>query len=278
MNISFFAKEPYLTKNSEGENDFRLNRVSTIIRAKELVSFMGAKYNPREGYENDVCVYLKPPRLNRIKDGDYVDVLDDQSGPRMLQMRPGIKVIAMSGPHYEWLKTFLKNEIVLIPHHHVNFERARRERKEVVNCGYVGAYHPDHVAINKEVGRRLAEVGFNFIPLYNFRIRDDIINFYMQIDIQVIGFFKFLTNVPYYHQTKIVNAMSFGIPTVAGQKLGYRDIDNCYIHVSNLDEFIIEVKKLKEEPEYYKYWSEKGLERAESYHISEIAKLYQALK
>lgn len=254
------------------------NLLSSTIRAKQLAEYMGAKLNPTEGYENDVCVYIKPQKLEMIKDGGYVDVLDNLSVTEMMKTRPGVKVIAMGHPHAEWLKTFLKNEIIIIPHAHVNFENIHRDRKEVVTCGYVGTNKPYHIEINKEVGKCLEEVGFDFIPLFTYYTREDILDFYKKIDIQVIGYFDFHVNAPHYHEKKIVDAMSFGIPTVAGPKLGYKDVDDYYIHVNSMDELIKEVKKLREDKEYYKMWSEKGLKKAEEYHINNIAKLYQELK
>jgi hypothetical protein len=115
----------------------------------------------------------------------------------------------------------------------------------------------------------------DFIPLFLFQTRQDIIDYYKKIDIQVIGYFD-LQDIPYYHATKIVNAASFGIPTVAGRRLGYREVEDFYIPVNNMEELLREVEKLKD-PKYYKKWSTKITREAEKYHISKIAKLYKQL-
>src|SRR3989344_4595108 len=206
MGISIFAKHVYFLEDSKG----RLfpQRVSTIIRAEQIAEYLGAKLNPTSGFENDVCVYVKASRnVENLNDGDYVDVLDDVYTTERIKTRPGVKVIAMSGPHYDWLKSILPNEIVHIPHQHMNFENARRNRKKITTCGYVGAYNSYHERINEEVEKRLAEIGFKFIPLFNFTTRQDIIDFYKKIDIQVIGYFNYNTDVPCYHHKKIVDAM-----------------------------------------------------------------------
>lgn len=104
----------------------------------------------------------------------------------------------------------------------------------------------------------------------------DIIDYYKKIDIQVIGYFDY-QDIPYYHPTKIINAASFGIPTVAGRRLGYKDFDNFYIPVNNMDELLAEVEKLKKDPKYYNQWSDKIVKEAEKYHISKIAQLYRKL-
>lgn len=117
-----------------------------------------------------------------------------------LKERPKVKVIAMSLSHVDYLKGILTNEIVYIPHHHVNFERITRNRKDITTVGYIGA---------RQNIKKIA--GFEFIYQENFRDRKDILNFYSKIDIQIIGD---VPDTPYYHPTKIINAMSFGIPNV----------------------------------------------------------------
>lgn len=273
--ISFFAKRTYFLDDPTKPGQVYLQRLTSRVRAEEIAAYLGAKLNPPSGYENDVCIYVKSSRFDRIRDGDYVDLLDDLYAIEQLKTRPKVKAIAMSKPHLEYLQTFLKNEIVYIPHHHINIKRVRRRRKKIINCGYVGSNPRYDVDINKELGERLKKIGLNFIPLYNYATRDDIINYYKKIDLQIIGHFNRL-DIPYYHQTKIVNAMSFGIPTIASQRLGYRDVEGYYIPVNNMDELMAAAKNLKD-PSQYNLWPEKIIAESEKYHISEIAKLYQQL-
>lgn len=274
--ISIFSKLPYLLDDQRNPGQVYLQRVSSRTRAEEVAAFIGAKLNPTEGYEKDVCIYVKPGNLDRVRDGDYVDSLDDKHTTKALKERPGIKVLSMSSAHHEYLQSTLKNEITYIPHAHVNHERILRDRKEPLVCGYVGVNKKHHLRINEKVKNALASIGYIFKPLFNYQTREDIINYYKTIDIQVIGYFDFSKDTPLYHQTKIVNAMSFGIPTIAGPKLGYRDVDDFYIKSQNMEELLIEAEKLRD-PMLYNQWAEKGLLEAEKYHYSNIAKLYQSL-
>lgn len=274
-NISIFAKHTYVIDDPANPGEVYLCRVSSRTRAEEIAAYLGAKLNPSEGYENNICIYVKHYRLDQVRDGDYVDVLDDLYTTELLKTRPKIKVIAMSMPHFEYLQSVLKNEIIYIPHHHVNFERILRKRKKIINCGYIGSNSAYDISINRKIAEKLAEIGLNFKPLFNFKIRDDIINYYKQIDLQIIGYFKNL-DTPYYHQTKIVNAMSFGIPTIASRRLGYRDVEGFYIQVNNLEELIAAAKKMTD-PVQYNLWPKKIMTEAEKYHISNIAKLYRQL-
>lgn len=271
--ISFFTKPVYFLEDNGKKYP---QRISTMIRGEQIAEYVGGKLNPTEGYENDIRVYVKPRKLDGIKSGAYIDVLDDPKITEQMKTRPDLNVIAMSGPHYNWLKSFLPNKIVHIPHQHMNFERNLRDRKEVTVCGYVGANNARHKRVNQGVAEALEKAGFTFIPLFTFETREDIINFYKSIDLQIIGYFGYHEDVPYYHQKKIVDAMSFGIPTIAGPKLGYQDVDDFYTKVYGMDELVTETLKMKD-PKHYAKWPEKIIEEAEKYHISNIAKLYEQL-
>lgn len=272
--ISIFARHTYSLDGTGGEY---LQRVSTRVRAEEMTQYLGGKLNPTEGFEKDVCIYVKPMHLDEIKDGDYVDLLDDEHAFEMLKQRPGIKVIAMSQAQYEYLKKELKNKIVLIPHHHINFEEALRSRKKIINCGVVGPNSSSrHVQINNVVKEALAKIGFNFTPLLNFLVRQDVIDYYKTIDIQVIGYFNYYEDSPYRHPTKIINAASFGIPTIAAPILGYKEVEGYYIRANNMESLLKEAEKLKDK-KYYNQWSTRIIKEAEKYHISKIAKLYKQL-
>jgi hypothetical protein len=181
MALAFFAKKTLELDGPAGKYMFRL---SSTVRGKQVADYLGAKFNPIEGFENDTRIHIKPRNLKYVKDGDYVDVLDDPpvAVTRLID-RPKIKVIAMNSPHAEWIKSVIPNEVVIIPHAHVNFENIRRDRKEIINCGYIGTNKSYHIKVNEEVKKRLAEAGFNFTPLFNFTTREDIINYYKTIDI-----------------------------------------------------------------------------------------------
>lgn len=243
--ISIFAKPTYFLGPENRKESWILQRVSSRIRGEEIAEYLGAKLNEER---SDVNIYVKNCRTEEVKDGDYVDVLDDIWIMEWLKFRPKVKVIAMSLSHRDWLRSILSNEIVYIPHHHVNFERAVRTRKEITTVGYIGARQTIKVE------------GFKFVYEKNFKTRQDVIDFYKKIDIQIIGE---VPDNPYYHPTKIINAMSFGIPTVAPKRMGYREVKGFYYQ---------NIKELKDG------WdAERLINEAEKYHISNIAKLYQQL-
>ncbi|MDO8619476.1 MAG: hypothetical protein Q7R49_06075 [Candidatus Daviesbacteria bacterium] len=254
-----------------------LGRGTSLIRGEQMAQFLGAKYNPTSGYENDLRIYLKPRSLDHIKDGDYVDVSD--SGDviiEQLKKRPKLKLIASSKATYQYLKERLPNKIVFIPEHHCNFERAKRTRDEIITGGYIGAPNPFIFGVNPEIEKRLAKIGLKFLAFYYFKSRQDVVDFYKKIDFQIIPHFWFDDSEIYRHPTKMISAASFGIPTVAARKSGYKEWEGNYISVQSMEDMLIEVEKLKNQ-DYYEMWSDKGTRAAESYHIENVAKLYRQL-
>ena len=272
--ISFFFKQPYLLDAIGG--GVYLQRVSARVRGEEIANYLKAKINPKENYENDIRIYIKPSHLDHIKAGSYVDVLDGLYGFELLKTRPDLKVIAMSLTHFEFLKKGLKNKVFLIPHHHVNFERATRKRKKIITCGYVGVSRSNHFRINNKVKVNLEKIGFKFKPLLNYQTRQDIINYYKTIDLQIIGYFDFYKDSPYRHPTKIINAASFGIPTIAGPVLGFKEMEGYYVPTGNMEALLAAAQEMRDQ-KYYNRWSAKVKKEAEKYHISNIVKLYQQL-
>ncbi len=125
------------------------------------------------------------------------------------------------------------------------------------------------------IGKAVGKLGFNFVTFFkNSGPREKAADFYKNIDILVIGAWEF--GDPNIHKTptKIINAASFGVPTVAYPLRGYKEIEGFYLRANNMKELLSGVKKLKAE---YELWPNKLIKMAEAYHIENIAKLYHKL-
>lgn len=276
--ISIFAVPSYVGKSySKHAPESSARRLSSRIRGDEIAEYLDTRLNPTSGYENDVRIYVKPKSLDIVRDGDWVDFLDSTGGfSALLKDRPKIKVIAASQCSYDCLKEYLTNEIVLIPSHHINQERIKRARKEVSVGGYIGSPSPVAFRMYDEIGTRLKEVGFEFVTCFNFKTKQDAIDLYRQIDLFIIG--DWVGNdSPHKIPTKIINAASFGIPSIAYPLRGYKEIEGNYVQARNISELLVEVEKFKNR-DYYNEWSNKVVAMAEKYHISVIAGLYQKLE
>lgn len=247
---------------------------SSKIRGIEMAEYLGAKFNPEVG--EGVCIHVKPKSLDKVKNGDYVDFLDsDPFLIDLLKSRTRVKVIAASQCSYETLVKQLPNEVVLIPSHHINQERKKRTRTEVNTCGYIGRHSPEAVAMYDEIAKELNKVGFNFTAKFSFPRRQDAVNLYMGIDLFVIGNYRG-DDSPHKIPTKVINAASFGIPTVAYPLRGYKEIEGYYVPAKDNSELVAEVVKFKDQ-DYYSAWSAKVSDFAEQYHISKIAEMYRRL-
>jgi hypothetical protein len=274
--ISIFALDSYIGHSYAKNSPESVRRLSSRIRGEEISAYLGARYNPTEGYENDVRIYVKPRDLSVISDGSYVDFLDGEFRDYWLIRRPKIKVIAASQYSYEYMKKRLPNEIYLIPSHHLNTDRVKRTRKEIKTCGYIGAPSPAAFKRFDEIGKKLKEIGMELVVSWFFKTKQDALDLYNQTDIFVFGDWDSLDH-PYRIPTKIINAASFGIPSVAFPMMANQENEGCYLHARNMEETIAAVKKLKDETTYNQL-VEKIIPWSENYHISKIAELYRKLK
>lgn len=283
MSISIFAKPSFLRNDPELNGQPVLTWTTSCIRGEQIAEYIGAKYNPKSGYEDDLCIHLRPRTLDYIKDNDYVDVSDGAFNiVEQLQSRPKIKVIASYPCSYKFMKERLKNEVVYVPEHHCNFERAVRERKEVTTGGVINNPSVHTYSVYDEIKKRLENIGLKFITCFHYKNRQDVVDFYKQIDFQIIDRFERPTDNnynndynPFIHPSKIINAGSFGIPTIASWKLGFDDFS--YIPVKTIDALMEEVEKIRDENNYNQ-WPDKLIKEAEKYHISKIAEIYKQLE
>lgn len=278
MNISFIAKPIFFKPGSNG--GVYPVRISSRVRGEEIANYLGANYSENGKYDkNDICIYLKPRSLKSMRDNDYVDILDGPKLIPMLKIRPKVKVIAMSKVQYDYLKKELKNEIFYIPHHHINFEKKRRIKNKVIVGGMIGKSTPLSYPIFNKVKKSLANVGIDLKECFSYETRQDILDFYNQIDFQVVWYWDMPADYDcfYRHPTKIVNAASFGIPTITQKILGHMEFDGDYIPIKNYKDIAREAVKLKDS-QYYGELSKRLVEKSKKYHISKIAKLYKQLQ
>ena len=275
--ISIFARPSYLGNHypRHFKEEYTI-RLGPQIRGFDIAEYLGAKINPTKGWEDDLCIYVKPKHLNRVRDGDWVDTSDGNWLLEALKTRPGIKVIAHSKISYRYYKEKLKNEIVYLPQQHLNWENIKRDRKEITTAGYIGSPSPLSIKIYNEIENRLKESGFDFITCFNYQSRQDAVNFYKKIDLLVIGVWEPEDHGLYKTPTKMINAASFGVPSIAYPMIGYEEFEGYYIRINNNDEIVVEAEKFKDK-DYYNKWSKKIIKKADEYHISKIAQRYNNL-
>ncbi|MBI2405519.1 hypothetical protein HYV21_00485 [Candidatus Microgenomates bacterium] len=275
-NISIFAR-----KARPHQRDGHLWRVSSIIRGWQIAERIGAKLNPADAFEHDVCIYVKPhvgPGNDFAFAGKpYLDIIDGWQLLHLAREHPEVTVIACSQVDYEYVSQVVTNKVILIPQHHCNFERVKRSRNGITTVGCIGTSGAFQW-LPEGLKERLKERGMNLIEFSQFYTRQDIIDFYRKIDVQIVW-------RPYVRQygiklgnpLKLINAASFGIPTIALQEHFFKEMEGYYLPVHTLDEFLAQLDLLRSSSSMYIEYSKKCLKKAEEYHIENVTKLYQAL-
>src|SRR3989344_1132453 len=275
MSISFIAKPIFFKSGIKG--GVYPARLSSRVRGEEIAEYLGETYTSDATYDKSgIRIHLKPRHLRYVKDGDYVDVLDEIELIPMLKERPTVKVISMSQTHHNYLRNEIKNEIFLIHHHHINFEKFRRKKNDILTGGMIG-HHVNAYDIYDQIKKRLGEVGIEFVSAFNYKIRQDMVDFFKKIDFLVTWWSSYNLTAFRGHPTKIINAASFGIPSLSQFSPGYKEFEGFYIQIGDMDSLVEEAIKLKD-ADYYNQWSDKVFKEAEKYHISNIAKLYRKLR
>ena len=276
MSISIFAKKPFRARS-----DGHLQRVSSIIRGQQIAKKIGAKLNPEKGYENDVCIYVKPHVPAgydfKFEGKPFLDIIDGWGLLPVVSKHPEVTIIVCSQVDYEYVSQTVANKVVLIPQHNCNFERVKRNRNEITTVGCVGTSGA-FPWLPEGLKGRLKEQEMDLVEFSHFFTRQDIVDFYQKIDVQIVwrpylGRYKIRMTNP----LKLVNAASFGIPTIALQEPSFKEVDGCYFPVHSLDEFMNQLNNLKSSPDLYKEYSKRCLKKAEEYHIDRIGKLYKNL-
>jgi hypothetical protein len=263
--------------------------VSGKIRGIQVGEYLGAKLNPSDGFENDTCIYVKSFPLEGFPERSYVDVVDSKAPIHWLANNPRSGVIAISEVGQDYISAKLKRtDVYLIPEHHCNFERIRRPDRDIATVGYIGNMNGSIFTDGEIVSRRktiaditkqFAEISLDFKFVRQYPTRQDVIDFYNSIDIQVTYRRRKQKQISKLNNPlKIANAGSFGIPTVAYPELVSREYKGGFIEVESINDMIAQCKKLKDDKTFYEDISGKALEKSERYHISNVAPLYMELK
>jgi hypothetical protein len=264
---------------------------SGYVRGHQMAQYLGGKENPTKGFRNDICIYVKiTPPENHPKHS-YSDVDDSWQVAEWLKKHPEMGVIAIAETAKDHLEKLLgRQDIIFIPHQHVNYERWLRPNRPVKKVGIIGSIGSFQYPIDK-LRKELADIGLELVYNEKFwqtygkdpnrEMRLKVCDFYKSIDIQIVWrpTYRYSLEGPFKNPNKLENAGAFGIPTVSFPEPSFvRAWNRCFIQVNSVRRLIKVCDRLKNDPRYYRWYSKKALARAEDYHIEKIAKLYLKLK
>lgn len=277
--INIFAKEAFLNTNPSQPFKERtkpvvaghLQRVSSMIRGDQIADYIGANLNPdpETTDPNDTNIYVKPMVRKgadlEMRGKAWIDIIDGHNLGQVALKHPEVGIITCSEVDAAAMRSCVPNKVVCIPQHHCNFERLQHDTYSVETVGVIGT-EDSFKHIPESIEKGLAEYGVKLLKYSKFFTRQDIIDFYMQIDVQLVWrpYKKRLSN-----PLKIVNAGSFSIPTVALDESAFEEVYGMYVPVSNADRALSAIINL--------HLLEFDYSKAENYHISKIAERYKAL-
>lgn len=247
------------------------------IRGRQIGEYLGARLNPTEGYEDDVCIYVKHVPIGPLPKRTYIDIVDGIGMLRWLaENHHDLGVIATSKTAKIFLSKFLKRDVIFIPEHNCNYDRAVRTRQKIETVGTIGTKGGFEIP---DIAKRLKAVGLSFVGCYDYGSREDVVNFYKEIDIQVcfrpsvVG-----SHASLHNPLKLANACSFGIPTVAYPEENFEgEFRFDYLAASSPSALVNLVDFVASDSGAYELLSRKGIVKAENYHIERVAELYAKL-
>jgi hypothetical protein len=248
-----------------------------FIRVYQVAEYLGAKVEPKSGYEEDVCIFVKKLPIDNSLKYAYEDIGDETRHYRWLRNNKHVGIIAHSLSCKEYAESQIGREVKWFPQHHCNYENKTRQRKEIKRVGVIGSLGAVHWDA-EDMKRRFAEIGLEYIHEMDFLAREKVVRFYENLDIQVV--YRPNWPVPFTADPlKLKNAGSYRIPTVAWPEPAYvKEFDGCFIPAMNVDELVEGAKRLKESPALYEEMAGKAWERSQQYHISITSQCYKELQ
>jgi hypothetical protein len=244
------------------------------LKLSDITVDIAAKY--------DAVIYVKfmpDPRvmeeIARRRVVQIVDVLDEYRWRKIRRTREYVDYyIGANITHALWLQTTFGKPAVELHHHHCNFDELRiPKRRSPPTLGYIAG--DAHWPKNRRLVSRLE------YPLVTSVKRDGrrgLPELYMSVDIG----FEFRTDPrkrSLNTANKVVNYMSFGIPSVLNQETGYLEAARHGEHAffaQTPKELLMYLEHLAADPDLRARIGANGYETARRFHIRNIASDYRA--
>ena len=167
-----------------------------------------------------ICIKSVPtPQLTKHVSKCYVDVVDSMGVLNILRQHPNIDAIpiAITKSNQRFIENYLHREAIVVPQQHCNFENVIRDRDDVKVVGFCGCTDTFDLSLNA-VANALREIGLEFVAKFDLSTRQEVVDFYKSIDINLC---YRVVNTTLKNHLKIINAGSFKIPTVAFPEPAY---------------------------------------------------------
>jgi hypothetical protein len=229
---------------------------SGLARGHQVAQRLGAYINP--DVPKGTCIWVKKQPPEGYPPGSWLDVVDAKERVPWLRQHTDVGAIACSWSGHKFLRERLGfgRRIRRIPHHHANFERASKPPPSP----------PFRLGV---VGGSASVPPFWNVRQYHPRTREAVLEAYQEIDVQLV--WRTETH-PLKSALKIVNAASFGIPTIAYPASAYGEAAGVYYPALTEGDAELQLRRLADG------WDARALmDFAEAFHIDRIIEEYQTL-
>lgn len=257
------------------------------IRGKQIAAYLNVPCDVKAEV-GDIFVAVKSEVLDAelargLVKSLWIDVVDGYGLIDFLNEHPWTKAIAISGMAYEFIRNRVENEMVIIPEHHCNFNNETRPEDREVHVVGAACYPGNFDLDPTEVRNALASIGMDFQIKTEFNGKQEVIDFYKNMDIQLcFRKFRGIENrepPELKNPLKLENAGSFKLATVSYPEPNFiKEFgDGAFLPARNLSEIVEQCRKLKENKILYQAVSGWAHMKAKEFHISKIAPLYLKL-
>lgn len=253
---------------------------SAAVRGKQIADRLGAPYNPPEIPTGADCIFVKQAP-EAAPDRCWIDIVDAHSLIYWLTQHPESAVIALSETAASYLREHLpSHRIEVIPQQHCNDACQVRDERPVKMVGYIGCRSGFQVD-RREMQAACAEFGLEFRQhASRWFEKEGVVSFYLGLDIQVAYriYARHDRNWRLKDALKVMNAGSFGIPTVCLPEPGYdAEAPDAYVRVETREDLVRECRRLATDPAWYAEMSARAREAAAAHHIDRVLPRYEEL-
>lgn len=264
---------------------------SSEIRGTQIVSELGCHINKEQIPESvDTIVFVKTMPNDESKrflekSGHRLifDLVDSSAGIVEVARIPNAEAIAIGMSAYNYVKARLPlNKVWLIPEFHVQYELKNIELKKVKTAGFIG--YSDNLTLDiDDLRMRLGDIGIDFLTCFDFKTEQDVIDFYLSIDLQLCYRLPNLHPImppEMKNPLKLVNAGAFGIPTIAFPEIGYTaewipGVD--FIQATSPKQLVTEACGLVANPNKYMVYRCNAYRKSQEYKKQYILGLYKKM-
>jgi hypothetical protein len=200
----------------------------------------------------------------------YLDVVDM---PPSRSLPPHITVITITDTAKRFVQNLVPHKVITIPQQHCNFDNEVRPERPVKVVGYCGDLQNFQLDIHA-FANQLAKnnLRLDVLVVNNDTTREEVVDFHKRIDIAIDFRQDFPKESPaeMRNPLKVLNAGSFGIPTIAYPFITLKNEVKNFFPIYTINDAVTTCCRLRDNPKLYKEIGQKNIEQAKLYHIDRI--------